>query len=139
MNTKLAGILLVVLGGLVFYHIGNRPTTFAADGADPDWDSAVNSRDTSKPTVVFFTATWCPYCQELSSGVLARPEVQEYLDHHYNFHTVELTTPGGANRAEKFGVNSFPTLIRYNTEGHETSRIHNSSQETLMAWFKAGE
>jgi thiol-disulfide isomerase/thioredoxin len=139
MNTKLAGVILVILGSMVLYHVAHPSTTYAADGLDPAWDAAVNGRDTTKPTVLFFTATWCPYCQELWGDVLCKPEVMAYLDHHYNFRVVELTTPAGAERANKFGVNRFPTLIRHDIAGHETGRINNSSQETLVAWLKAGE
>jgi len=139
MNTKLATIALVILGSIVFYKIGLHHTAFAADGMDPDWDAAVNDRDTTKPTVVFFTETWCPYCQELARDVLAQPEMQDYLNRHYNFHTVELTTPTGSARAHEFGVNVFPTLIRYDTKGRETGRIHNSTEEQVLAWLKAGE
>jgi hypothetical protein len=46
-----------------FLSITHPQTAFAADGLDPDWDAAVNNRDTTRQTVLFFAATRCSYCR----------------------------------------------------------------------------
>jgi len=138
---KTATAILVVLGGFLFYRFLHPATTFAADGVDPSWDAAVENRDASEPTVVIFTAQWCGACQALEGNVLSRSDIQTELYRHYNVHFVDLTSPSRAVQmhARKLGVSAIPTLIRYDTRGHETDRIHGESAEDLLAWLKAGE
>ena len=80
---KAAVTLLVVIVGLIIYRMYFPPTTFAADGIDPDWDAAVQrSHDASQPMVVLFTADWCPGCRMLHGNILSRSDVQEELRSH---------------------------------------------------------
>jgi thiol:disulfide interchange protein DsbD len=116
-------------------------TTFAADGIDPSWDSAVETRDRTQPTLVIFTAGWCGACQALHGNVLSRGEIQDELYHHYNVYTVDLTNPSPQvhAHARKLGVSGIPTLIRYDSAGHETDRTHGGSAESVLSWLRAGE
>jgi thiol:disulfide interchange protein len=140
-ESKLAMLIAGLLIGVVVYAAKHPSTTFAADGIDPGWDAAVQNRDTTEPTVVIFTASWCPACQQLQGDVLSRQDVQDELFHHYNVYSIDMTSPSSEVRAhaKKLGVSAIPTIIRYNTKGHETSRIHNSSPDRVMEWLKAGE
>jgi thiol:disulfide interchange protein DsbD len=137
----MVGVLLV-LGGLMFYRMHYPPTTFAADGLDPDWDAAAHySHDVGKPTVVLFTAGWCPACRALHGNVLSRSDVQEELENHYCVYTVDLTNPSPQvqEHARKCGVRYIPLLIRYDAEGKETDRKNYLNPEQMIAWLKAGE
>ncbi len=138
---KIATAIVAVLLGFLLYHIAHPVTRFAAEGIDPAWDSAVVSRDATEPTVVIFTAAWCGACQQLHSEVLSQSCIQDELFHHYNVHTVDLTSPSREvqMQAGKLGVSSIPTLIRYDTSGRETDRRHGGSPEDVLAWLKAGE
>ena len=140
-TTRIGSVILLFLGAFLFYRFLHPSTTFAADGADPAWDAAVQSRDTTEPTLVIFTAGWCGACQALHANVLSRGEIQDELYHHYNVYTVDLTTPppAVAAHARKLGVSAIPTLIRYNAQGRETDRIHGESAENVLAWLRAGE
>jgi len=139
--TKLGTILLVVLGCFLGYRFLHPSTTFAADGTDPGWDAAVYRRDCTEPTVVLFTAAWCPACRGLEANVLSRSDVQYELAHHYNVYTVDLTSPSPVVQAHagKLGISAIPTMIRYDAAGHEQSRMHSGSAEMVMEWLKAGE
>ncbi len=134
-------ILLVFIGGFFAYRMFHPATTFAADGIDPNWDFAAQTRDVTRPSLVLFTAQWCGACQALEHGALASSQVRDELYDHYNVYTVDLTNPtqAVAMHSHKLGVSAIPTMIRYNAEGHETSRSHGQSAEDLVAWLKAGE
>ena len=139
---KAATAILVVLGVVFFYRMSHPATVFAADGMDADWDAAVRrSHDAGRPTVVLFTAGWCPACRALHGSVLSRDDVQDELARHYCFYTVDLTNPSQQDqiRSQKFGVLYIPQLIRYDANGKETGRTNYIPGDQLIAWLKAGE
>ena len=139
---KAAVALLVVIGLMMFYRLQHPSTTFAADGIDPDWDAAVqHSREAAEPTVVLYTANWCPTCQLLHRSVLPRSDVQHELMGHYSFYTVDVTnpTPQAMAHMQKFGVRYIPLMIRYDVNGQETDRTNYLPPDELIAWLKAGE
>ena len=139
--TKVATILFLCLGGFLAYHFISHHTSFTVDGIDPSWDAAVQSRNPSKPTVVIFTAGWCPACQGLWADVLSHSEVQDEMYHAYNVHVVDLTSPTCEvqQHSAQLGIRSIPTMIRYDANGHEQDRRHGGSEEDVFAWLKAGE
>ena len=139
---KAAVAILVVLGGLMFYRMQHPATTFAADGIDQDWDAAArHSHDFALPTVVLFTADWCSYCRSLHGHVLSRGDVQQELQSHYCFYTVDMTHPSPQVQAHarKFRVDCFPLMIRYDANGKETDRTNYLEAAQMIAWLKAGE
>ena len=139
---KAAVLILVVLGGLLFYRMLHPSTTFAADGIDPNWDAtAERIHDRGMPAVVLFTAEWCPTCRSLYADVLSRSDVQDELQRHYSFYTVDLTSPSrqAQAHARKFGVSGIPLMIRYDANGKETDRVNYLAPEQMIDWLKAGE
>ncbi|HEX3359183.1 MAG TPA: thioredoxin fold domain-containing protein [Tepidisphaeraceae bacterium] len=135
----ITGVFLLLIGVFVYRSL-HPATTFAADGIDSTWDAAVQeSHDSGKPTIVLFTAGWCPACQmlhrELSTGA-----VEAELAHYY-FHTVSLTqpTPQNQEHARQFGARYIPLMIRYDTNQKETGRTNFLPTEQLVEWLKEGE
>ncbi len=141
-SSRAAGVLFLVLLGVLFYRMKYPATTFAADGIDSGWDAAAErSQGSGEPTVVLFTAGWCPTCKMLHSNTLARSDVLGELQSHYNFYTVDLTNPTAAvqQHAQKYRVSGIPLLIRYDANGKETDRTNYLSPEDMISWLKAGE
>ena len=139
---KAALAALVVIGGLFAYRMVHPSTTFAADGTDPTWDAAVErSHSAAQPTVVLFTAGWCPACRALHANVLAQGDVRQELYAHYSFHTVDLTRPTREDQlhAQKYGITSIPTMIRFDPSGKETDRTHYLPPAQMIDWLKSGE
>jgi len=137
---KLLLTAIFVTLGVMVYRAAHPSTTFAADGIDSRWDAAVDeARASGKPTLVLFTADWCPACR-MMHGYFVRPDVAGELDHYYCF-KVELTqpTPAAQQHARQFGANYIPLLIRYDRDGHETGRTNSLPVEQLIAFLKAGE
>ena len=113
-------------------------STFAADGIDPAWDRQVAiSQATNRPALVLFTASWCGACRNLHENVLSRSEVRQAIYEKYTFVTVDMTEPSQATmqRAEKCGVNAYPTLIRFDADGRESDRTHGMSPDAMIAWL----
>ncbi len=140
--TRIGTLALFVLLGFAAWRLMHPTTTFAADGLDPDWDRAVaESRSAHQPTVVLFTADWCPACQALHSDDLSRDDIRHELYAHFTFLRIDLTNPTATaqQHARKLGVSAIPTLIRYDATGKETDRTHYLPPDAMLAWLRAGE
>ena len=106
-DQRLGVVAVMVVVLLCGWKLLHPSATFAADGADPDWDQAVTeSHESNKPVIVIFTASWCPACQLLQSEDLSRDDVRDELDEHYVLFRVDLTrpSPAAAAHAKALGV-----------------------------------
>jgi thiol:disulfide interchange protein len=135
------GVVLVaaylVMGGGWTRLVG---TKFEATGEDPRWDRAVEvSQATKQPGLVLVTADWCGGCQWLHNNVLNQPKVRAEMA-HYTFFKVDMTkpTPAAVAILRKLGVDSYPTVIRYNQDGREAGRKQITSAENMADWLHGG-
>jgi thiol:disulfide interchange protein DsbD len=138
-NKILVGVLVLLLGTIA-YRALHPSMAFAADGIDPAWDQAVQEAHASgKPTIVLFTADWCPACRALHTS-FTRPDVDAELDHYYLV-KVDLTHPSlsAQEHARKYGAEYIPLMIRFDTDQKETARTNSLPPENLVQWLKAGE
>jgi len=139
---KAALTIVAILGVMFFYRMSHPSTMFAADGTDVDWDTAVQqSRNSHLPTVILFTAGWCPACRAFHGDVLSRDDVQSELRSHYNFYTVDLTHPSEKTQihTQQLAVRYIQQMIRFDQNGKELDRINYLPADQLMSWLKAGE
>jgi thiol:disulfide interchange protein len=140
--TKTNLVLLAILAFIGWKFFTHPHTTFAVDGTDPAWDAAVaRSRSAHRPTIILFTADWCPACRALHQGGLARTDIAAELLSHYSLYSVDLTNPGPQARehARQYGARYIPLLIRYDADGNETARTNYLPPDKLLEWVKAGE
>ena len=76
----------------------------------------------NKPVFLYWGAEWCPPCHELKATIFQRPE---FIRQSRLFLPVYLD--GDSERAqlygEQFGVFGYPTVIIFNPEGQEITRI----------------
>lgn len=87
-----------------------------------DLDAAVKEA-AARNTVVMaeFYTDWCNWCRRLDSDTFSDPEVRLELS---NFVALKLNAEkGGADLASRYGVDSYPTLIFFDAQGHEMERI----------------
>jgi thioredoxin-related protein len=85
-------------------------------------DAAVREA-AARNTVVMaeFYTDWCNWCRRLDSDTFSDPEVRLELS---NFVALKLNAEkGGAELASRYGVDSYPTLIFFDAQGHEMERI----------------
>ncbi|MCZ6501637.1 MAG: thioredoxin fold domain-containing protein, partial [Gammaproteobacteria bacterium] len=80
------------------------------------------ARSENKPVYLYWGAVWCPPCQEIKHTVF---KSKRFIAQTELF--VPIYLDGDTDRAqafgEKFGVKGYPTMIIFNPEGEEVTRI----------------
>ena len=76
----------------------------------------------SKPIFLYWGAVWCPPCQEIRQTVF---KSRQFIELAQLFIPVYLDgdTPRAQMYGEQFGVKGYPTMIVFNPEGEEITRI----------------
>ncbi len=74
-----------------------------------------------KPTLLVFSAPWCPACIRMQTETYPAPVVSEQLK-NVNFIKLNSDLVENYDLSEKFHIKAIPTLILLNTEGQEVFR-----------------
>jgi protein disulfide-isomerase len=80
------------------------------------------SKETGKPVYLYWGAVWCPPCHAISATIFNRPE---FIERSRLFIPVYLDgdTENAQAYGEKFGVRGYPTMIVFDANGTELTRI----------------
>ena len=80
------------------------------------------ARREHRPLLVFWSAVWCPYCQQIKATVFTRPE---FIARSRQFVPVYLDgdDAGAQKWGERLQVQGYPTLLVLDAAGRETQRI----------------
>lgn len=85
-------------------------------------EAFADAKDAGAPVFLYWGAVWCPPCQEIKSTVF---KSNDFIELTRQFIPVYLD--GDTDRAqawgEKFGVKGYPTMIVFNPQGEEITRI----------------
>lgn len=97
------------------------------------------SHPADRPTLLRFTADWCPPCQTMKHTVFSRSDIAHTLSTRFRAVSADLTQPGTAtqNLATRYKVLSIPTFVVLNPEGHETTRLVGAADHKRFAAFLA--
>ncbi len=84
-------------------------------GTHPDWGEDLDAgraeaERTGKPLLLFFTAEWCHYCEELQRETLCAPDIVETIDEDYVGVVLHDETVDPRIKDE-FHVTGFPKLM----------------------------
>lgn len=74
-----------------------------------------------KPTLIVFSAPWCPPCVRMFSEVYDQPEVKKQLA-QVNFFKLNSDLPETYELSKQFNVKAIPTLVLLDQEGNEAYR-----------------
>ena len=80
------------------------------------------ARESGKPIFLYWGAVWCPPCHAVKATVFRSPE---FIERSKLFVPVYLDgdTEDAQEWGEKFGVLGYPTMIVFDSEGNELTRI----------------
>ena len=109
-----------------------QPAPEAAEALNPvkgiDWfegsveEAFAAAEESGKPVYLYWGAVWCPPCHAISATVFKSPE---FIERSKLFVPVYLDgdTENAQIYGEKFGVRGYPTMIVFDSEGSELTRI----------------
>ena len=85
-------------------------------------DAFAAAKESGKPIYLYWGAVWCPPCHAISATIFKSPE---FLERSKLFVPVYLDgdTENAQAYGEKFGVRGYPTMIVFDSEGVELTRI----------------
>lgn len=106
-----------------YYRATSSPTDQAAlEKGGIQWDRSLDqalleSKRTGQPILVDFSASWCPPCQVMKHEVWPDAEVIAAVEKGYLPVLVDIDRPENRAAAEKYGVQSIPTIIVVDSQG----------------------
>ena len=103
-------------------------------------DARNESRQSGKPVLAYFTATWCGPCQRMKQTTWASPLVEAALR---DYVPVKIDVDRDAKAAQAFGINRVPTyLVITPGAGEADDEIVKAqsgavSPEKFIAWLES--
>lgn len=98
---------------------------------EPSLDAALKkARETQKPIMIDFFATWCGPCKMLDAEIYPAPSV---VTEGMNFISVKVDVDKEAAIAQKYQISAMPTIVFLSASGQEIHRTQGVSQDP--AWM----
>ena len=91
--------------------------------SDADVDAAFSLAKTeNKPVFVYWGAKWCPPCNQVKATLFNR---QDFIERSRAFVPVYVDgdSPGAQKLGSRFKVSGYPTMILFNPQGAELTRL----------------
>ena len=130
-------IILAVCIGWVGLQAVLRSSSSGGGGAS-GWDKALtkalaDGQKQNKPVVLYFTADWCPPCQEMKKTTWPDPAVKNLLN---TLIFVEVDHDRSKEAVKEFDVEVLPTLLRLNSDGEVASTLTGEvSADEFVEWI----
>ncbi len=120
----LAAAALLATAPLAHAAAGPGPgVSWQAAAADADIDHAfARAKADKKPVLLYWGAKWCPPCNQLKATLFNRAD---FIERSKSFVAVSIDgdAPGAQKLGTRFKVRGYPTLILFNPNGHEITRL----------------
>ena len=123
--SKVAGVLLVTVGGFSAIALLTRPSATLAWQHVPFSQAKVQARAESRPLLVDFGAAWCGACKELDKQTFSHPSVGEEASRFIAL-KIDATNdedPLVASTIKQLNVIGLPTVIVFDSQGREVKRF----------------
>ncbi|MEK8046766.1 thioredoxin family protein [Ideonella margarita] len=108
---------------LAAYNPPSHNVAWQPAAADADIDKAfAQGKAEKKPVLVYWGAAWCPPCNQLKATLFNR---QDFAERSKSFVAVHIDgdAPGAQKLGSRFKVRGYPTVILFNPEGQEITRL----------------
>ncbi len=112
----LAALAREASGGEVQVYTGGVHTVYHSPAPLPSSDAP---RGDGKPTLVWFSGTWCTFCERMEPFAI---ETAESFSERMVF--VEKSVDHDRSAASRYGVRGTPTFVLIDAGGNEVARFH---------------
>ena len=118
-------ITIVVLGIIAFLYYRNNPKVdFKEDSVDGihfqkgNWQQALDlAKKENKVVFLDIYATWCGPCKQLKKYTFADKSAGDFFNTNFVNMALDGEQEEGAALAQKFGIETYPTLMFVTPEG----------------------
>jgi thioredoxin-like negative regulator of GroEL len=137
MGIMIGVIGVVLLGAFVLRSHqagagGPVPAVFVA-GTDFAKASTM-AKESGKPVVVNFSASWCPPCQRMKRDVWTDASVEAFVKQHAV--AVYVDVDQDSETAKRFNVQSMPTMVILKGDQEIARTSGGRSADALIAWME---
>jgi len=117
----LAAVVAALTVGLVIDLLRQRSAAPIAVWHAP----ATLAPASDRPTLLRFTADWCPPCRAMDRDVFSLPRIADTLGTRFHAVSVDLTDPGPDEQslADRHGISSIPSFVVLDPGGAEAGRL----------------
>ena len=141
-------ILLPFLAVIIYSYSVCAKTDDAPIGInffEGTWSEAlVKSAKENKPLFLDVATSWCGYCKKMKQNVFIDKEVATYFNKYFICIEIDAEHGEGRTIAQKYGVNSYPTLIIVDknekpiltTEGYLDAKDFLKMGKEALTYFK---
>jgi len=113
-------VILLVLLALLYFNSNRTASVASAVPWEKNLQPALaKARQSQRPILLKFHATWCPPCQAMEREVYTRKDVADALS---NWIAVSIDGDQGPQIMNHYNVEAFPTLVMLDATGKELFR-----------------
>ena len=103
-----------------------------------DFAAAVaESKQTGKPVLLDFTASWCPPCQAMKHDTWPDAKVREVLTDKYIPVKVDVDTAVNGELSSRYAVSSIPSIVVVDADGKVLKRGSFMSPRSMIGFLTA--
>lgn len=136
-----AGAFLFLSAQFSVHAQAKTPVTKQIHFADQQWEKTLQlAKKQHRLIFVDAYAVWCGPCRDLKTKTFRNSKVASYFNSHFVNVSLDMEKGEGLKFAEKYEVDSYPTLLLINGDGNVVSKSEGFfTADELNSWAKKAE